>query len=200
MSNPLPDWRRYTDKFTSQVIYLRVYHMIVPKPCESVLEIGVDCGAGYLFWKELFGVKRVTGIDNRTMEQCCEFKKPARVPLPVPTGEDVFIHSPFDKVDEKQLPQFDMIVDDASHWLEHQIAAFNKFLPNLRKGGVYVIEDIPHNPADIIAGTTGDKRHWVIFDMKPQTGRVDGLMMAYFNDVGMATPYAESVFKPKPIT
>jgi hypothetical protein len=38
-------------------------------------------------------------------------------------------------------PEFDVIVDDASHAYELSLASFNGLFPHLRAGGVYVIED-----------------------------------------------------------
>ncbi|MFT3986968.1 hypothetical protein [Aestuariivirga sp.] len=37
---------------------------------------------------------------------------------------------------------FDIIIDDGSHFSEHQIFTFEKLFPSLKDGGTYVVEDI----------------------------------------------------------
>ena len=38
--------------------------------------------------------------------------------------------------------EFDIIVDDASHWEEHQLATLSHLFPLVKPGGYYVIEDV----------------------------------------------------------
>ncbi len=38
--------------------------------------------------------------------------------------------------------QFDIIIDDGSHQMEHQIISFKTLFPHLKKGGLYIIEDL----------------------------------------------------------
>ncbi len=37
---------------------------------------------------------------------------------------------------------FDIIIDDGSHQMEHQITSFKTLFPRLKKGGMYIIEDL----------------------------------------------------------
>ena len=37
---------------------------------------------------------------------------------------------------------FDIILDDASHFQHHQIQTLDIFLPYVKEGGIYIIEDI----------------------------------------------------------
>jgi hypothetical protein len=39
--------------------------------------------------------------------------------------------------------KYDLIIDDGSHILEHQITSLKALVSKLNKGGVYIIEDIP---------------------------------------------------------
>lgn len=41
-----------------------------------------------------------------------------------------------------QLPNLDIVIDDGSHFVNHQFNTFNIFYKNLRNGGIYIIEDL----------------------------------------------------------
>lgn len=40
------------------------------------------------------------------------------------------------------LKQYDIIIDDGSHFVEHQQFSFNILFPYLKSGGIYIIEDL----------------------------------------------------------
>lgn len=44
------------------------------------------------------------------------------------------------------MPDFDIILDDASHASHHQQNAFLELFPKLRRGGLYIIEDLRWQP------------------------------------------------------
>lgn len=46
----------------------------------------------------------------------------------------------------EQLPQLDIIIDDASHASHHQQNAFLELFPKLASGGLYIIEDLRWQP------------------------------------------------------
>lgn len=46
----------------------------------------------------------------------------------------------------KDLPEFDIIIDDASHASHHQQYAFIELFPKLKSGGLYIIEDLRWQP------------------------------------------------------
>lgn len=54
----------------------------------------------------------------------------------------IFFENAYDVEFIKNLPNFDIIIDDGPHTLPSQIEAINLYLPKLNKGGVFVIEDI----------------------------------------------------------
>jgi hypothetical protein len=47
------------------------------------------------------------------------------------------------------IPEWDVIIDDGSHILEHQVLTVNMYLPYLKKGGLFIIEDVNVDPNTI---------------------------------------------------
>ena len=110
-----------------------------------VLEIGVMSGASLMVWAEYFENAIVDGADID------------------------FSHIVFDKVRDHprirlhqvdcaaaNAPQhlggatYDLIIDDASHDPRHQLWTAHMFLPYVKSGGLYVVEDIHEVHADVV--------------------------------------------------
>lgn len=172
------EWKSHTDKFRDHS-HLSIYKFIIRNNPEKVLELGVDMGAPFYYWKELFGAKVVYGIDNRTLQEAANFKN--MQPLPVPMG-DTHITSDFRKVDFSSLPCFDLIVDDASHWLEHQIEAINFLHKKLNDGGIYIIEDVSNieNAKKIVQNFVGNKENIFVCDRTDVRNRCDDILVIYY--------------------
>ena len=45
-------------------------------------------------------------------------------------------------LDELSILNPDIIIDDASHWWSHQIKALYHLFPSLKRGGIYILEDL----------------------------------------------------------
>lgn len=104
----------------------------------NFLELGVREGWSMKMWDEYFPNAQIYGIDNNKENLC-------------PSGfESPKIHFTLCSQDDAQTLTnlsnscggFDIIVDDASHVSSLSIKSFNILFPLLRKGGVYVIEDL----------------------------------------------------------
>lgn len=108
----------------------------------KVLEIGVYKGASLQLWKKFFGENAiVVGVDID--QNCKQFHLPAK-------NIHVEIGSQSDPIFLKNLIKnygpFDLIIDDGSHVVSHQLASFNAlFLEGLKNGGIYFIEDLEGN-------------------------------------------------------
>ena len=50
--------------------------------------------------------------------------------------------------------QFDMILDDGQHFIDHQLKSFDILFKNVKPGGYYIIEDISHID-DLLYGRFG---------------------------------------------
>ena len=137
-------WRHYFD------VYHRHFSRFVGRDI-TVVEIGVFCGGSLGMWKYYFGPRcKIFGID--VMENCRTFEGGQVKILIGDQSDQAFL----DRV-KSIAPVVDIIIDDGSHWYEHQIASFEGLFPHLAPGGVYLCEDIymSHNPfQDYINGVT----------------------------------------------
>ena len=102
-----------------------------------VLEIGVNAGSSLRMWEEFFPHAKISGFDilphvlfNAGRIRCYQADQSSAASL-------------LDAVHRiATLPEFDLIVDDGSHELQHQLITMTTLLPFLSKGGIYVIEDV----------------------------------------------------------
>lgn len=96
---------------------------------KRILEIGVKDGASLRMWKEFYPESQVMGID---------INPPIKVP-----GCRVYQLNATDIYSLGFLGRFDLIIDDGSHMtLDQQISFYFLFNAMLKKGGVYIVEDI----------------------------------------------------------
>lgn len=125
-----------TDKSSKVHNYLNKYEFFLKKWKDSninILELGVLEGSSLNMWGEYFSRATVYGVD--IMEECTQFEDGNR---------KVLIR---DLSDEKVLDDLrnirpTIIIDDASHSWSHQIKALYHLLSSLRRGGIYILEDL----------------------------------------------------------
>lgn len=107
----------------------------------SILEIGVYEGHSLMMWSEFFENSKIYGIDINIDK--IKFTFPTNVTL---IHSD--INSPTLHKTELFNAEFDYIIDDGSHNLSDQIKSYHLLWPKLKKGGVYIIEDIQNIDQD----------------------------------------------------
>ncbi|NBW09207.1 MAG: hypothetical protein EBR82_14405 [Caulobacteraceae bacterium] len=90
------------------------------------LEIGVQDGSSIKYWRSMSPSWNVWGLDH---DHKC-------------TGEQIVIGSQEDPEVLKQFEGFDIVIDDGGHTMKQQIETFKQLFPTVRKGGLYVIEDL----------------------------------------------------------
>ena len=102
---------------------------------KSLLEIGVNRGGSSLFWKDLFVNAEIYGIDI--------------LPRVTRYVEDRIHMAVVNQSKSNQLKEYaessgpwDIIVDDGSHKVSHQVISFETLWPYVNNGGQYIIEDI----------------------------------------------------------
>ena len=126
---------------------LRFYtRLLAGHKVQRVLEIGVKGGGSTLLWKRLFPDATIVGLD---------------IDLRPHLGGDGVVYIQGDQSDVAQLTSlaqqygpFDLVIDDGSHQSAHQMVSLRTLFPDVRPGGLYVIEDIqanlnPENGEDI---------------------------------------------------
>jgi cephalosporin hydroxylase len=137
----------YTDKSTTHCYVESFYDDAFAEYREkeiSLLEIGVNVGGSIKLWKEYFiNSTAIVGIDNRPGQLDSQFRDIE--------GVTYYFEDAYNKNITSKLPQFDIIVDDGAHYVDMQIKALDIYLPLLKDGGIYVIEDID--------GSMSDERH-----------------------------------------
>jgi hypothetical protein len=101
----------------------------------KVFEIGVAQGGSLLAWKEYFSQARVYGLDNKLKRYA--FERADRIELVELDQSSKEELEAFGK-----LGPFDIGIDDGSHCWSHQISSFETLFPQIRSGGLYIIEDI----------------------------------------------------------
>lgn len=120
-------WRHRFDQLYRQIVET------VPDTA-TIFEIGVSDGCSHNAWADLFPEGTVIGFDLKP--------RPRRLHARV-------VHIQGDQNDSIALRAigqingpFDLVVDDGSHEMRHQIDAFEIFWPHVRIGGWYVCEDL----------------------------------------------------------
>lgn len=129
---------KVTDKWE---LYLREYERLFFPYREqsiSMLEIGIQNGGSLEIWSQYFSnAKKIVGCD---IDQSCRdlvFSDPR---ISVVVG-DACAEETKNKITEKAR-SFDLIIDDGSHRSTDIITTFLKYFPLLRKGGVFIVEDL----------------------------------------------------------
>jgi hypothetical protein len=125
----LHKWGHYFD------IYERHFERFRGKS-PTMLEIGVAGGGSLGMWKEYLGPgARVVGLDINP--QCKAYEA---------EGIEIFIGSQDDPAVINGIlsryPQFDIVLDDGSHRMEHLTKTFDMLYPRVGPRGVYMVEDL----------------------------------------------------------
>ena len=114
--------------------YAKLFHEIKNNNIK-ILEIGVQEGWSHQMWHDYFPNGTIYGIDI-TPE--CKSIENDRIKIEIGDQGDLN----FLKDYGSRNGPFDIIIDDGSHMVLHQITSLNVFFPFLKSGGTYVIEDL----------------------------------------------------------
>lgn len=100
-----------------------------------LLEIGVHQGGSLELWRRYFGEQaHIHGID---IEPAAAARAPEDCPVHIGSQEDADFLA---RVCQAHGP-FDIVIDDGSHLMAHQIRSFECLYPRLSERGLYVCED-----------------------------------------------------------
>jgi len=119
--------------------YFDVYEKHLSKfvgKAPRILEIGVLGGGSIEMWLKYFGPgTEVVGVDINP--ECKNYVYDGKVEIVMGDQGDPEFWNGF-LVNERG---FDIIIDDGSHVMHHQVTTLNKLFPALYNGGVYICED-----------------------------------------------------------
>jgi hypothetical protein len=121
---------KVSDKWSS---YLDFYEEVfASKRLDNIelLEIGVQNGGSLETWAQYFpNAQRIIGVDVDPLCGELTYDDP-RIQVLVCPGQKLDIAG-----------QFDIIIDDGSHTSDDMIAQFEKLWPQVKTGGLYIVED-----------------------------------------------------------
>lgn len=118
----------------------------------KILEIGVADGKSILSWNNFFKKSKIIGIDLKKINiKDLKLDK-----------KNIFIHqgsqsdTTFLKMLIKKYKNFDVIIDDGSHFPNDVKTSFNVLYPSLKKGGFYFVEDLQTSYIHFFGGNPFD--------------------------------------------
>ena len=151
-----------TDKASNGHAYTAVYEPLF-EPFRDlpvrILEIGVLHGASLALWRDYFPLAEVFGMDcDPEVANLSLFDQPR---LNCVLGNQSSIE---DLASVAAFGPFDLIIDDAGHLGDQQLASFRHLFPQaMSPGGLYAIEDLhfssalkPDNPELLEAAREGE--------------------------------------------
>ena len=132
----LPNIETRSDKGHPGHGYLEVYESLfapIRATVTDVLELGVWDGDSIQLWRNYFGPKvNVTGYDIQLKRDLnCD-------------RDGLTECNAYSMGAVEATPPQDVIVDDGPHDLASMMFAVDHYLPLVKPGGVFVIEDVPH--------------------------------------------------------
>lgn len=102
----------------------------------TFLEIGVGKGGSLPMWRRYFGpLATVVGID---IDPACKAMEEEGIHIRIGDQSD---HAFLDSL-VQEFGEFDIILDDGSHQMEHIRRSFEHLYPRISKNGIYMIEDL----------------------------------------------------------
>ncbi len=151
--NPITKWWHYFE------VYHRYFNKFVGTQVR-ILEIGVYKGGSLQMWKDYFGNKAVIiGID---IDKNCKQYEDNQIHICIGSQNNIEF---LQKVSEKYGP-FDIVLDDGSHFMEHQILTFETLFPLLKPEGIYLCEDTHTSYWSLFCGALQDDDTFIEYSKK----------------------------------
>jgi 23S rRNA U2552 (ribose-2'-O)-methylase RlmE/FtsJ len=122
-------WMHYFDVYDRHFSRFRNKEVVI-------LEIGVWQGGSLQMWKDYFGPKaKIYGID---IDPRCKQMEEENVKIYTGSSSD----REFLKKIKKEVPKFDILIDDGGHRFDQQIATYEELFDHIKDDGVYLCEDL----------------------------------------------------------
>lgn len=153
--------------------YIEIYEAEMPKTKGiSLLEIGIWEGHSIAMWQEFFTDSEIIGVDISLDRLRFDLKNAVMADATKP-------------ILELQSKQFDYVIDDGSHKVEHQKKSFEWLWPLIKPGGRYFIEDVVSSIAlnDLLLFLENQDLDFRVFDHREKTGRYDDILLVVYKQV-----------------
>lgn len=162
----------YSNGHTYAVIYDKLFEPYKNKQI-NFLEIGLNFGGNIAICSEYFSNINHYGVDIADY-------------IKIDKNLFTFYKGSFDNPDViKQVSerQYDIILEDASHYLEHQLESIKLYLPLLKQDGIMIIEDIQDiNYLEDIYNAIDDSTHYAYtIDLRFNKSRWDDVIVVIEN-------------------
>lgn len=135
----------------------------------NVLEIGINRGESLKMWREYFPNANIYGIDIKLPKERID-------------GVTMLECSQVDRLKLDELfkdVNFDIVVDDGSHKIEHQLLSAHYLWNKMNKNGLYVIEDIQNPDIDVPVLSLGFRTPTEIIDTREVSKRYDDMLIVW---------------------
>jgi hypothetical protein len=123
-----------TDKSTYHTFTEFYYQYFLRYKNPTVLEIGLYNGASIKMMEEFFGAPTIIGAD---IEPKTQYDNEHIKTVVADQSNPVQLLRVLDYAKE-----FDIIVDDGSHIISHQLTTLATLFPYVKSGGIYILEDL----------------------------------------------------------
>jgi len=141
------------------------------------MEIGLAYGLSIAMWREYFPLScDVIGVDEHIVFDPLPHRKAGSILVEADATKQEMI----DKLKAALGPVFrlDVVIDDASHVLDHQMTTFKLLEPFMRPKGIYIIEDILS--LEHARGPLSGLHHSAEFlDLRRKKGRFDDVLAVF---------------------
>ncbi len=121
------------------VHYWDIYHRHLKKYRGTpvvVVEFGIQYGGSSQMWREYFGPDaKIYGVDIDP--RCKAWEEESFQVFIGDQGDPDFLRRIAD-----EIGPVDVVIEDGGHFPLHQITTFEVFYPRIRRGGVFLIEDL----------------------------------------------------------
>lgn len=144
-SNRLNDFAtiRPTDKFNLGYVdeFYQKHFENRQHTTKTVLEIGIYGGESILLWHDYFHNAKVYALDIEPRPNKPEFQQPDNR-LVVIDRADAYNTNMINSLRAMEPEGYDIVIDDGPHTFESMVFYVMNYLPLVKKGGIFVLEDI----------------------------------------------------------
>ena len=148
---------------------------------QRLLELGSAHGGSLTLWAEWFDSVELVGVDIHPNSANGEF-----IPDMARPKYDAFLvnhcYDGFTADRAQELGQFDIIIEDAEHSQRQMLQTIDLYLPQVKSGGLLVIEDIHSGVSRdvLVAALKGARYSW--YDFRSYTHTDDSQCLVVYKD------------------